>query len=171
MEGSSSHVDAARSTLSIGRFVRTGAPKRWRHLTLFILRTIFQSRRPVACMRRPLMSTPKIFLLSPAYAGGKRAELILRDGASFPLARRIRAPGGAPLGDVYSFLSGLYFRGKMAYVRAFARPLPDGLPGAFVITPTRGLMPTDAPLDLTLLREFADGEIAADNPGYRGPLE
>ncbi len=117
------------------------------------------------------MSTPKIFLLSPAYAGGKRAELILRDGASFPLAKRIRSPEGAALGDVYAFLSGLYFRGKMAYVRAFARPLPDGLPGAFVITPTRGLMPVDAPLDLALLREFADGEIAADNPGYRGPLE
>ena len=120
---------------------------------------------------RPYMSTPKIFLLSPAYAGGKRAELILREGASFPLAKRIRAPGGAALGDVYAFLSGLYFRGKMAYVRAFARPLPDGLPGAFVITPTRGLMPVEAPIDLALLREFADGEIAADNPGYRGPLE
>ncbi|HEU4456177.1 MAG TPA: hypothetical protein VFR81_24125 [Longimicrobium sp.] len=117
------------------------------------------------------MSNPRIFLLSPAFAGGKRAELLLRDGASFPLARRIRSPERAALGDVYAFLSGLYFRGKMAYVRAFARPLPDGLPGAFVITPTRGLMPVDAPIDVELLREFADGEISADNPGYRGPLE
>lgn len=117
------------------------------------------------------MSTPNVFLLSPAYAGGKRAGLVLREGASFALAKQIRSPGGAPLGDVFAFLSGLYFRGKMAYVRAFARPLPDGLPGAFVITPTRGLMPVDAPITLDLLREFADGEVAVDNPGFRGPLE
>lgn len=117
------------------------------------------------------MATPHIFLLSPAYAGGKRAGLVLRDGASFPLAQQIREPGGAPLGDVFTFLSGLYFRGKMAYVRAFARPLSSGSPGAFVITPTRGLMPADAPVTLDLLREFAAGEVAANNPGFRAPLE
>ena len=29
---------------------------------------------------------------------------------------------GAPMGDVFSFMSGLYFRGKLAYARAFATP-------------------------------------------------
>lgn len=118
------------------------------------------------------MSTTRVFLLSPAYCGGKRAELVMRDAASFPLARRVRSPGGAPIGEVFAFLSGLYFRGKMAYVRAFARPPAEELPGAFVITATRGLVPPDAPIGLDVLREFArEGEVALDNARYRGPLE
>ncbi|PYN02200.1 MAG: hypothetical protein DME08_00250 [Candidatus Rokuibacteriota bacterium] len=53
--------------------------------------------------------------------------MILRPSAASLLARRLREPLGAPLGEVYTFLSGLYFRGKLAYARAFAdrfrRPL------------------------------------------------
>jgi hypothetical protein len=116
------------------------------------------------------MSTPRIFLLSPAFAGGKRGQLVLRDGASFALARQLRSPGGAELGDVFAFLSGLYFRGKMAYVRRFAAP-PGGLPGALVITPTRGLVPPESPITAEVLREFADGAVELHNPGYRSPLE
>jgi hypothetical protein len=116
------------------------------------------------------MFTPRIFLLSPAYAGGKRGELVLRDAASFPLAKKLREPGGAQLGDVFSFLSGLYFRGKMAYVRRFAAP-PPGLPGALVITPTRGLVTPESTVTLELLREFAAGAVELHNPGYRNPLE
>src|SRR5207302_10789289 len=56
----------------------------------------------------------RIFLLSPAYAGGERARMILRDQAQFPLARKLRAKSGAPIADVFTFLSGLYFRGKFA---------------------------------------------------------
>lgn len=116
------------------------------------------------------MFTPRIFLLSPAYAGGKRGQLVLRDTASFPLAKRLRTAEGAPLGDVFSFLSGLYFRGKMAYVRRFATPY-EGLPGAFVITPTRGLVPPESLITLEILGEFAKGAVELDNPGYRNPLE
>src|SRR6266446_8814183 len=81
----------------------------------------------------------RIFLLSPAYAGGERAQMILRDPAQFPLARKLRAKSGAPIADVFTFLSGLYFRGKIAYASAFARPA-RGTPGVLVITPTRGLI-------------------------------
>src|SRR4051794_33859762 len=116
------------------------------------------------------MFTPRIFLLSPAFAGGKRGELVLRDAASFPLAKRLREPAGAPLGDVFSFLSGLYFRGKSAYVRRFSAP-PPGLPGALVITPTRGLVTPESRIGVEELREFAGGDVALANPGYRGPLE
>ena len=84
----------------------------------------------------------RIFLLSPAYAGGERARMILREQAQFPLARRLRGKSGAPIADVFTFLSGLYFRGKIAYATAFARPA-HGTPGVLVITPTRGLI--DAP--------------------------
>src|SRR5687768_9195172 len=123
-----------------------------------------------ALARRPRMFTPRIFLLSPAFAGGKRGQLVLRDAASFPLAKRLREPGGAPLGDVFSFLSGLYFRGKMAYVRRFSAP-PPGLPGALVITPTRGLVPAESTIGVEVLREFAAGAVELNNPGYRNPLE
>jgi hypothetical protein len=117
------------------------------------------------------MSTlQKIFLLSPAFAGGKRGRMVMRDAASFELARQLRTPEGAPLGDVFAFLSGLYFRGKMAYVRRFSAP-PPGLPGALVITPTRGLVPPDSRITVEHLREFADGSVDLANAGYRGPLE
>lgn len=117
------------------------------------------------------MDVPKIFLLSPAFSGGKRGQMVMRDAASFPLAQDLRAPGGAPLGDVFSFLSGLYFRGKMAYAGAFSAP-PRGLPGALVITPTRGLVPPDARITVEVLREFAEqGEVALTNERFRGPLE
>ncbi|HVD95040.1 MAG TPA: hypothetical protein VNE84_02740, partial [Candidatus Limnocylindria bacterium] len=62
----------------------------------------------------------RIFLLSPAYAGGERARMILNDGAQFELARKLRGRKGAPIAEVFTFLSGLYFRGKVAYAMAFA---------------------------------------------------
>ena len=81
----------------------------------------------------------RIFLLSPAYAGGERARMILRDQAQFPLARKLHGKSGAPIADVFTFLSGLYFRGKIAYANAFARPA-RGTSGVLVITPTRGFI-------------------------------
>lgn len=112
----------------------------------------------------------RIFLLSPAFAGGKKAQLVMQEASAIPIAARLHAPGGAPIGDVFAFLSSLYFRGKLAYVRAFARP-PAGLPGALVITPTRGLVPADAPIGPDLLREFSTGDIDLRNEGYRAPLD
>lgn len=117
------------------------------------------------------MNTPRIFLLSPAFSGGKRGRMVMRDAASFPLAERIRSPGGAPLGELFTFLSGLYFRGKMAYSHAYARP-PANLPGALVITPTRGLVPPESPVGLEVLREFAEeGDVSLGNPRFVRPLE
>src|SRR5438132_10431681 len=53
----------------------------------------------------------RIFLLSPANISGERAKLLLRESAAFPLAQRLQSQG-APLGEVFSFISGLYFRGN-----------------------------------------------------------
>ena len=112
----------------------------------------------------------RIFLLSPAYAGGERARMILRDEAEFELARRLRSKRGAPIADVFTFLSGLYFRGKIAYATAFARPA-RGTSGVFVITPTRGLIDAQTPIHLDDLREFAEVDIHQDDPSYRMPVE
>ena len=100
----------------------------------------------------------RIFLLSPAYAGGERARMILSDRAAFELARELRYNRGAPIAEVFTFLSGLYFRGKIAYATAFARPAP-GIPGVFVITPTRGLVDVKTRIRLDDLREFAAADI------------
>jgi hypothetical protein len=113
---------------------------------------------------------PRIFLLSPAYAGGERARVILREQAQFPLARRLRGKSGAPIADVFTFLSGLYFRGKIAYATAFARPA-RGAPGVLVITPTRGLIDARTRIRLDDLREFAEVDIHESDPRYRLPIE
>src|SRR4026207_1669321 len=88
--------------------------------------------------------TNRIFLLSPAHCGGRRAQMLINEAAQFELAERLRAKS-ASLGEIFTFLSGLYFRGKLAYSLAFARP-PEGWPGAFVITTNRGLLPPDTVL-------------------------
>lgn len=115
------------------------------------------------------MASPRIFLLSPAWCGGERAKLIFNPLASFSVAERLRG-GGVPLGELFAFLSGLYFRGKLAYARAFARP-PRGVSGVLVITPTRGLMDPDTPVMLNDVREFAEVDISAENERFRLPLE
>jgi hypothetical protein len=111
----------------------------------------------------------RIFLLSPAHCGGERARLVFNDAAQFELARRLREPGGAALGEVFSFLSGLYFRGKLAYARAFARP-PEGVPGVLVITANDGLRSPEHAVDIETLRRYARGSIDEGNAAYRRPL-
>jgi predicted kinase len=111
----------------------------------------------------------RIFLLSPANAAGVRAKMILREAAMFPLAVRLREEG-LPLGEIFSFISGLYFRGKLAYSRAHAAP-PSGVPGIVVITASGGLVSPDRLLRLPDLMEITSGDIAAGEPTYRVPLE
>jgi hypothetical protein len=114
--------------------------------------------------------TTRVFLLSPAHCGGKRAQLLVRPEASFELAERLRSPVGAPIGEVFAFLSGLYFRGKIAYATAFAAP-PAGIDGVLVITTGRGLLPPSTPVTLADLAFFAGVRIDLREPRYRAPLE
>jgi hypothetical protein len=118
---------------------------------------------------------PRIFLLSPANCGGRRAQIVMSPRATFPLAVGLRGPQGMPLGDVFAFMSGLYFRGKLAYARAFARPPDEASPisgaGTFVITPTAGLRSPDTPVTLEALGRFGKVDVSIDNASYRRPLE
>jgi hypothetical protein len=113
--------------------------------------------------------TGRIFLLSPASASGERAQLLIRTRARFDLALRLRA-SGASIGEVFSFLSGLYFRGKLAYAERFAAHTPRN-PRVFVITPGAGLRIPETTVTLADLRRFARIEIDASNPRYARPLE
>jgi hypothetical protein len=117
------------------------------------------------------MSQRRIFLLSPASCGGKRAALLFNDRAEFDIARRVREQPGVPLGEVFSFLSGLYFRGKLAYAREFENPPPRRAPGIQIITPTDGLYSPGSLVTLNDLERFAAVPIDAEEPRYRYPLE
>jgi hypothetical protein len=101
--------------------------------------------------------------------------MVMSERATFPLAVRLRGEEGAPIGDVFSFLSGLYFRGKVTYARAFAAPPDPESPisgaGVFVITPAAGLRSADTLVTLDALRTFATVDVDAGNPKYRRPLE
>jgi hypothetical protein len=112
----------------------------------------------------------RIFLLSPANCNGVRAGWILRTGARSDLARRLRTPEGASLAEVFSFLSALYFRGKLAYARAFAQP-PVPSSGVLLITPTAGLMPDGALVRMSRLRGFSRVPISIKNRRYRNSLQ
>jgi hypothetical protein len=115
----------------------------------------------------PALTTTRVFLLSPAHCGGRRAAILLKPGASSPLALRLRA-GTLTLGEAFSFMSGLYFRGKLSYAQAFGQgPYAESL----VITPTRGLQRPGTPVSVALLEEFAGTDIAAGDKRYREPLE
>lgn len=125
--------------------------------------------------RRTRMSTNtkspphRIFLLSPANAGGVRAKMIMRENARFILARRLRNDG-LPIGELFTFISGLYFRGKLAYAQTFAVP-PAALPGVLVITAGRGLVPAETVVTHDELLEIAGVPVDAGDLRYRMPLE
>ena len=108
-----------------------------------------------------------MFLLSPASTSGKRAKLLLSTRATFDLAVRVRSSEGASIGEVFSFLSGLYFRGKLTYARRFAASVS----GIRVITSDRGLVSPDLRVTLDDIRTMAAGSIDPSHLAYRAPLE
>ena len=111
----------------------------------------------------------RIYLLSPAHAGGNRAKMLLRPNADFDLAKRLRGDG-VPLGEAFAFISELYFRGKLAYAQAFSAP-PGNTPGAFVITSGQGLLPPETLITIEQFHQIASIPIDAADPRYRVPLE
>lgn len=117
------------------------------------------------------MRQRRIFLLSPASCGGKRAALLFSDRAEFDVARRVRSEPGLPLGEVFSFLSGLYFRGKLTYSLTFENPPPRRASGIHIITSTDGLASPGLLVTLRDLERYATVPIGADESRYRLPLE
>jgi hypothetical protein len=110
-----------------------------------------------------MVSLPgRIFLLSPAKAGGPRYSMLTREQADFDVARRLRE-GVATIGEVYSFISCLYFRGKMMYAEAF--------PAVLVMVPGAGLVPPETIIDAGQLRAIAGISVAEDNPEFRDPCD
>src|SRR3984893_600266 len=117
----------------------------------------------------PFSRRRRIFLLSPANASGVRASWILGDSARSCWAERLRGEG-APLGEVFSFISGLYFRGKLAYAQRFAEAR-NGIPGAFVIPASGGLIPPETMITAEDLAAISAASISTTDRRYREPLE
>jgi hypothetical protein len=107
-----------------------------------------------------------LFLLSPAWCGGRRATMLMRPGATHALAQRLES-GTLTLGEAFAFMSGLYFRGKLAYATRFA---DSGRQSTFVITPTRGLQPPSLVVSRALIDEFAGVDVSQEDERYRRPL-
>jgi len=112
----------------------------------------------------------RTFLLSPANLKGARGRRLFQEGSASELGMRLRA-GSATLAEVFSFTSSLYFRGKLAYARAFGAS-HSGVEGSYVITASRGLMLPDTSVDLAMLKELtAIAELDPEGDRYRIPLE
>jgi hypothetical protein len=110
----------------------------------------------------------RIFLLSPANCGAIRGQLLLNRNSEFELARRAREKG-APLGEIFSFISSLYFRGKLAYAKTFSIA-PPGIAAILVLTASRGLLPPESMITIDDLREMSQIPIDPSEPRYRDPL-
>ncbi len=111
---------------------------------------------------------PRVFLLSPTNTSAIRGQLLLNRNSEFDLAQRIRRQG-ASLAELFSFISSLYFRGKLAYAEAFSQPL-NGFPSTLVMTTSRGLLPPETVITLADLREMSSVPIEPGDARYRDPL-
>jgi hypothetical protein len=129
-----------------------------------ILSRCTPGRDPSGC--KPAVS--RVFLLSPANTSAIRGRLLLNRNSEFELAQRMLRQG-APLGEIFSFISSLYFRGKAAYAEAFSKPQP-GFPATLVITASRGLLPPETVITLDDLLEMSAVPIDPADARYRDPL-
>ena len=106
-------------------------------------------------------------MLSPAHAGGVRAELLLNPRAPFPLARQFQNEG-LTLGEVFTFASGLYFRGKLIYARRFAESAAGDV--VRVISSNAGLLDPSLVIGPRQLIAFGTTDIDVTDPKYHKPL-
>jgi len=111
-----------------------------------------------------------VFLLSPANLRGKRGQLLLAPEAKSELGRRLRAAPGVPLAELFTFVSGLYFRGKLSYARAFEQARA-GEPASFIMTAGGGLCRLDEPVTLARLQGWQDVTVSEKNPHFTAPLQ
>ncbi len=94
--------------------------------------------------------------------------MVLRREADFGVAVRLRGRG-VPLGELFAFLSGLYFRGKLAYASLFAAPPPQS-PGVLIITPCSGLKEPGHIVTAEDVVKFSKAEIGKREAAYTEPL-
>jgi hypothetical protein len=119
---------------------------------------------------------PRVFLLSPASLSGVRAAQLTAPQACFGAAQRYRGPDGVTVGEAFTFMSSLYFRGKIAYARHFASP-PAGLTlggspddGILVIAPGFGLVPPSWRITPERMKKLRRTPVDLKSRAYCAPL-
>jgi hypothetical protein len=114
------------------------------------------------------MRPTRVFLLSPARLDGERGKLQLNPHAAFTLARAMRTSQGSTVGEVFTFVSGLYFRGKLEYATAFTGVHARN--DVRIITTDRGLVAPDLRVTRDDLTAFSRVDLARENPVFIEPL-
>jgi hypothetical protein len=120
--------------------------------------------------------TPRIFLLSPASTEGLRAAQLTSPRARFGAAERYRSPEGVTVAEAFTFMSSLYFRGKIAYARHFAAPPPElavGGPedGILVIAPGFGLVPPGWRITAEEMKKLRRTPVDLKSRAYSQPMK
>ena len=118
-----------------------------------------------------LIGARRTFLLSPADATGKRAHKLIAatSDKESDLVRRLRG-GGVELGEVFTSISTLYFRGQLAYAAAFSGP-PTHLPSTLIIPSCGGLLEPKTLVTLADVTSLSQTRIRGDDSAFRDPLE
>jgi hypothetical protein len=119
---------------------------------------------------------PRIFLLSPASTEGLRAAQLTSPRARFGAAERYRSPEGVTVAEAFTFMSSLYFRGKIAYARHFAAPPPElavGGPedGILVIAPGFGLVPPSWRITAEEMKKLRRTPVDLKSRAYSRPMK
>src|SRR5579862_1587944 len=109
----------------------------------------------------------RTFLFHPPICRSQSAALVCEE-ASFELANRLRSTG-ATIGEVFSSISGLYFRGTLAYANTFSKPRFETDQPVLIITASHGLASPEQQVDHNLLREMAQVPIQSADLRYRAP--
>ncbi len=119
---------------------------------------------------------PRIFLLSPATTDGLRAQQLTSPRAGFGAAQRYRGPEGVTIEEAFTFMSSLYFRGKITYARHFTDPPPGlslGTPddGILVIAPGFGLVPPSWRITPEEMKKLRRTPVDLKSRAYCAPMK
>ena len=119
---------------------------------------------------------PRIFLLSPASTEGLRAQQLTSPRARFGAAERYRSPEGVTIAEAFTFMSSLYFRGKIGYARHFAAPPPEMAlgtqdDGILVIAPGFGLVPPSWRITPEEMKKLRRTPVDLKSRAYCAPMK
>ena len=119
---------------------------------------------------------PRVFLLSPASLDGVRAAQLTSPRARFEAAQNYQSPEGVTVAEAFTFMSSLYFRGKIAYARHFAAPPPELALGSendgiLVIAPGFGLVPPSWRITKQRMKKLRKTPVDLKCPAYCEPLK
>ena len=118
----------------------------------------------------------RIFLLSPASTEGLRAQQLTSPRARFGAAERYRSPEGVTVAEAFTFMSSLYFRGKIGYARHFSSPPPELAlgtqdDGILVIAPGFGLVPPSWRITPEEMKKLRRTPVDLKSRAYCAPMK